>query len=260
MRYAHAAVDRTITLSHATLLPHISGALVWQETATLIVSDLHFEKASASFAARGRHLPPYDTRVTLKRLAALVDPLCAARVICLGDSFHDNDAPERMSDKDAGDLRALTDRANWIWVGGNHDAHLPHGFGGRIVDEFEADGLRFRHALRIGETGIEISGHFHPKATVPARGRPVTRPCFVFDAHRVVLPAFSAFTGGLNVGDAAFAPHFPRGFNLAVLGDAALTLVLVGGCPLIADLEQTPSASYQLRRIEQDFCRASRVR
>ena len=36
-----------------------------------------------------------------------------------------------------------------------------------------------------------------------ARVGGVTRPCFVTDARRVILPAFGAYTGGLDTGDPA---------------------------------------------------------
>ena len=39
---------------------------------------------------RGTLLPPYDTRETLARLAAVIDRYEPARVIALGDSFHDD--------------------------------------------------------------------------------------------------------------------------------------------------------------------------
>lgn len=54
-------MDTTMTLRGAALAPDASGALVWPAERTLVVADLHLEKGSA-FAARGRMLPPYDTR------------------------------------------------------------------------------------------------------------------------------------------------------------------------------------------------------
>jgi hypothetical protein len=55
----------------------------------------------------------------------------------------------------------------------------------------------------------EISGHFHPTATVRLRaGRPAGR-CFVSDDGRLVLPAFGAFTGGPDIFDPAIAGALP---------------------------------------------------
>ncbi|MEM9050011.1 MAG: hypothetical protein AAGC92_14980 [Pseudomonadota bacterium] len=45
-----------------------------------------------------------------------------------------------------------------------------------------------------------MSGHWHPKASVSLRGRRLTRPVFLIDSHRVILPAFGAYSGGLDIG------------------------------------------------------------
>jgi DNA ligase-associated metallophosphoesterase len=210
-----------ILMRGARFEPDLSGALFWRAAGTLIVADLHFEKAS-SFARHGRHLPPYDTVTTLARLEALLERLRPSRVICLGDSFHDIEAGDRMSGGDTARLQSLCASTDWIWVNGNHDPAIPTHFGGRSVESLETEGVTFRHAMDKNEPAVEISGHFHPKATIPARGRHLTRPCFVYDERRIVLPAFGAFTGGLNVGDSAFFPRFPEGFHVAVLGQRKL--------------------------------------
>ncbi|HRK65532.1 MAG TPA: phosphoesterase, partial [Terricaulis sp.] len=57
-----------------------------------------------------------------------------------------------------------------------------------------------------------------PCARVSGRGRSVRRRCFATDGARLVMPAFGAFTGGLNVCDEAFAPLFPEGALALVLG------------------------------------------
>ncbi len=68
--------------------------------------------------------------------------------------------------------------------------------------------------MRLGE----VSGHFHPRAAVATRAGGVARPCFVADARRVVLPAFGAYTGGLDVTAPAIAALFPRGGRAFLLG------------------------------------------
>ena len=81
--------------------------------------------------------------------------------------------------------------------------------------------LTFRHQAVPGTT-YEISGHFHPKASIPARGATVSRPCFVTDGRRVILPALGAYTGGLDVHDRAIAGLFPRGGRIFLLGQDRL--------------------------------------
>ncbi|MEX0808588.1 MAG: ligase-associated DNA damage response endonuclease PdeM [Dongiaceae bacterium] len=216
-----------IRINGAALVADPSGALFWPERATLIVADLHFEKGS-SYAPSGRLLPPYDTTETLVRLAAIVARLAPARIVCLGDSLHDGDAVARISADDRARLAALMDRRDWIWIEGNHDPE-PHGLGGRVLAEWVEGPLLFRHAARIAAqtsrnrkaptvAAGEISGHYHPRAGVNWRGRTVTGRCFVHDGTRLVLPAFGAFTGGLDVADPAIRNLFPRGFRIDLIG------------------------------------------
>ena len=68
----------------------------------------------------------------------------------------------------------------------------------------------------------EVSGHFHPKAAVRTRGRRISGRCFVTDGRRLILPAFGAFTGGLNVLDPALAPLLRPAFRVFVIGQQRL--------------------------------------
>lgn len=194
-----------------------AGVLWWPAEATLVVADLHFEKGSA-FAERGQLLPPYDTRATLERLATVLDRYAPARVICLGDSFHDGRAGGRMAAADRQRLATLAGARDWVWVTGNHDPLPPVGLGGEVVEEFMLAGLVLRHCAVATETGAEISGHFHPKARVDTKSRRVVRPCFVEDGRRLILPAFGAYTGGLSILDPAVQALFASPFRAHLLG------------------------------------------
>ena len=200
---------------HLSLQP--CGALWWAEGGVLVVSDLHLEKGS-SYAARGQMLPPYDTRATLRRIAALIEALAPATVISLGDSFHDRHARPRMAKDDVALVRAMTDGRDWIWIEGNHDPQPPDDLGGRVAHEFQTGALVFRHEPTVGPARGEIAGHLHPCARVAGRGRSVRARCFVSDGERMVMPAYGALTGGLNILDAAFRVLFPRGAVAGVLG------------------------------------------
>ncbi|RVU34248.1 ligase-associated DNA damage response endonuclease PdeM [Hwanghaeella grinnelliae] len=216
-----AAHRTTIRLNGADLEPDLSGALFWRARNTLIVADLHFEKGSA-LASRGQLLPPYDTRSTLKKLNEALHRTEAARVISLGDSFHDGDAGARLPNEDRAALIDLTNRVEWIWVAGNHDPEPPPDLGGTIVEEFTDGPLLFRHEASNRPSAGEVSGHFHPKATVKTRMSRVSARCFVSDGRRLILPSFGAFTGGLNVRDPAIEQHFPQGFNIWLLGRSGI--------------------------------------
>ncbi len=226
-----------------TLLATPAGALWWKEAATLVVADLHLEKGS-SLARRGKLLPPYDTRATLGRLAALIDALAPRRVICLGDSFHDPDGPGRLAAEDASTLAGLARGRDWLWVAGNHDPapdpdlarNLDRGLNrrlpGELVDETVLGPLVFRHQAaggvgdddRDGDGGGwggilgEVSGHFHPKASVLAAGRRLTGRCFATDGRRLILPAFGAYAGGLDVLNPVIATLLAPAFTAHMIG------------------------------------------
>jgi DNA ligase-associated metallophosphoesterase len=193
-----------------------AGALFWPTTSLFVVSDLHLEKGS-SFARNGQLLPPWDTHTTLDRLTVLLRRYEPRTVLALGDSFHDADASSRLPPGELARLRTMTEAHRFIWVQGNHDPTPPNGVGGEWVEAFATTTLTFRHQAKPGTQG-EISGHHHPKAAIPARGGTVSRPCFVTDARRVVMPAFGAYTGGLDVRDPAIIRLFPRGGRVFLLG------------------------------------------
>ena len=199
-----------------------AGALWLSESRTLVVADLHLEKAS-SFARRGMFLPPYDSSATLLSLAALVLRRSPRRVISLGDSFHDSAGHGRLSETDRARLASLQRGREWIWISGNHDAALPSDIEGDIAAEFSLDGLLFRHEPVAGEARCEIAGHLHPAAKVRGRGGSVRRRAFATDATRMVLPAFGVLSGGLNVLDRAFQPLFaPGALRAFLIGDGRL--------------------------------------
>lgn len=194
-----------------------AGALYWPAERLLAVADLHLEKGSAA-AVRGALLPPWDTRTTLDRLAALLRRWQPQTVVALGDSFHDAGGSARLAPADLARLRAIAAVHRVVWVRGNHDPDPPEGLAGDAVDELRLGRLRFCHAARPGPAAGELSGHYHPKARVAARGGGICRPCFVLDGRRLMLPAFGAYTGGLDVGDPAIAALFPRGGRVFLLG------------------------------------------
>jgi hypothetical protein len=163
-------------------------------------------------------LPPYDTADTLRRLAAEVANLDPRTVVFLGDSFHDREGDGRLSPADAAILCATVAGRSLIWVTGNHDPVGPRGLPGQTAAAMALGALRLVHEPAGGAASGEVAGHLHPCARVRARGASVRRRCFVTDGERVVLPAFGALAGGLNVRDPAFRLLFQARPIAAVLG------------------------------------------
>lgn len=201
--------DGLVHLAGAGVRLDVAGVLHWPEKGLVAVADLHFEKGSSS-AVRGSLVPPYDTRVTLAALESVLRRLRPARVVALGDSFHDRKAEGRLADGDADRIRAMTAAHDWIWVTGNHDPLPPRSLGGTACDVAEIGPLRFRHDPQPGAEPGEVAGHLHPCARVGVRGRGLRRRAFASDGRRCVLPAFGAYTGGLNVLDPAWRGLFER--------------------------------------------------
>jgi DNA ligase-associated metallophosphoesterase len=212
---AGANVEARLGGVTVTALP--SGALWIAEAKALIVSDLHLEKGS-SFALRGQMLPPYDTHAALLKLTDLMLSLSPDIIVSLGDSFHDSGGPARMDARDRELLRLLMSRCDWVWVEGNHDGRSAETLGGAVRDVLHLGALVLRHHPTESAAPGEIAGHLHPCAKVTGRGRSVRRRCFATDGARLVMPAFGAYTGGLNICDDAFAPLFPDGACALVLG------------------------------------------
>ena len=206
-----------VKVNGETLLLDAAGAFYWAAERTLVFSDLHFEKGSA-YARSGQMLPPYDTRATLARIEEQVARYSPARVIALGDSFHDRGAADRLDGHERAILLRLGRSAEWIWIAGNHDPEPPDWLGGRVSEEVVIGGLVFRHEPSTARTAGEICGHLHPCKSLTRRGRSLRRRCFLSDGSRLVMPAFGAYAGGLDVRDRAVRMLFGEAFLAYLLG------------------------------------------
>ncbi|HEV7959984.1 MAG TPA: ligase-associated DNA damage response endonuclease PdeM [Rhizomicrobium sp.] len=210
--------DLSVTVNGEALVLDKSGAAWWPRTSTLIFADLHFEKGS-SYARFGQFLPPYDTRATLLRMAEVVARRSAARVIALGDSFHDPLAAARLPAEEFAMLSRLTQSVHFLWITGNHDPLPPSSLRGAVMAEWREGGLVFRHEPLLDAEPGEMAGHLHPCAKVAKYGRGVRRRAFAADTGRMILPAFGAYAGGLDVGDPAIARLFGTRFHAFMLGE-----------------------------------------
>ncbi len=185
----------------------VRGALYLPELRLMVVSDLHLEKGAAN-ARRGRMVPPYDTATTLSLLGRSLALFSPQTVVSLGDSFDDRVGAEHMPDIFRERLTGLMAGRDWIWVSGNHDPDPPKDLGGLCAEEIAIGTLAFRHHPTRRASPGEVAGHLHPGARVVQRGRSVSRRCFATDGVRLVMPAYGAYTGALNIRDRAFAGIF----------------------------------------------------
>ena len=206
-----------LSFAGETFFATAGGALYWGAQQSLLVADLHLEKASW-FARLGQFLPPYDSHATLTALAADVERTGAKRLYCIGDSFHDRFGCERLPANARQLLTELTSKLGWTWIVGNHDPGFADHCGGRIEEEVEVAGIILRHEASRDEPRPEISGHFHPKLRLHLKGRHVSRRCFVASRTKIIMPAFGSLTGGLDA-------HHPE--IVGSVGSNAAALVAV---------------------------------
>ncbi len=208
-----------------------SGALYWPAQTLMVVSDLHLGKSARAARFGGAQLPPYETTETLTRLSTDLAATKARSVICLGDSF---DAPMLQSVLPEADLLTLTTLQaglDWTWIEGNHDPG-PVQLGGTHRRSITIGALHFRHIAEPTPTPGEVTGHYHPKATLSLRGRSLTRPCFLFDETRLILPAYGAFTGGLHSRNPALTRLMTPNAQAILTGPKPCKIPMPGRAPL----------------------------
>ncbi|HEX2656047.1 MAG TPA: ligase-associated DNA damage response endonuclease PdeM [Xanthobacteraceae bacterium] len=223
-------------IADVDLVLDAAGALYWPDQHLLVLADLHLEKGS-SYARRGTLLPPYDSAATLAGVRRLIAHYAPRLVIALGDSFHDIDGPDRLASADRRSLLDLQRGREWIWVTGNHDPHPVKGVGGTFAAFLAIGRLIFRHEPSsenaVASEGVlgEIAGHLHPVARIVSRGRGIRRRCFAGNVNRLVMPAFGAYAGGLNIRDAAFANLFDSlAFTAHLLGNERIYSFTAAHC------------------------------
>ena len=101
----------------------------------------------------------------------------------------------------------------------------------RPSNQVAIGGLVFRHEPSHLPRPGEIAGHLHPCATVSLRGKSLRRRCFAADGTRLVMPAFGAYAGGLNVRDRVIASLFGAlSFTAHMLGDRRIYAFAAANC------------------------------
>ncbi len=207
----------------ASALP--SGALWWGEGSVLVVSDMHLGKSDRVARRSGSLLPPYETKSTLERLRSDLDSTRADCVISLGDGFDDDLATTSLSEDCLGTLKSLMRGRDWVWITGNHDP-APVKLGGVCAREHARGPFLFRHIALDDHAGtsVEISGHFHPKLKLSTRAGTISRPAFLWDNDRLMMPAYGAYTGGLSVTDPAIRNFFSEDASAILTGTTPIAI------------------------------------
>jgi DNA ligase-associated metallophosphoesterase len=190
------------------------GILFWLEKKIAIVSDLHLEKGS-SFASLGQFIPPYDSEETLKKLINFLKTHEVQTIILLGDTFHDGGALNRMSLKVKSIFDSLVENYEIIFVLGNHENKMKSAFI-KFYERYIVDDIHFLHEAVL-EKKYQISGHFHPVASLKINSKKITEKCLIHSENHLIMPAFGEFTGGLNINNPVFKPFLNRNYYIYFL-------------------------------------------
>ena len=190
------------------------AALYWPEQDCLLLADLHFEKGSY-LSQYASPVPRYDSRATLKSIAALLACYAPHRVLCLGDSFHDIHAFERFLADDVAQLKALVlSVEEWIWLEGNYDPQVPEALDGLRAESYplrtrQGELIHCRHIPQDND-GLQIVGHFHPKAWFASGKRRFRGKSLVTTDTLMLMPALGQYTGGLSIEDEVLTTLAPK--------------------------------------------------
>lgn len=172
-----------VTFAGAEMIARPSGGLFWPKWRALIVADLHLGKSERMARRSGVLLPPFEGAETLGRLQAEVAALRPDMTFLLGDTFDDDlTGQDHLLDP----LRDLTELH---LIHGNHDQT-------KGAPCLRLDGIALRHQADIYDMP-DISGHFHPKLTIAGR----RHRAFLIGRDHLILPAFGAYTGGMDATD-----------------------------------------------------------
>ncbi|MEX2217631.1 MAG: ligase-associated DNA damage response endonuclease PdeM [Phycisphaerales bacterium] len=205
--------------AEVVLLPQ--RAVFWPSARTLLIADLHLGKCE-TIRAHGGPMPESILRADLDRLSAVLTRTEAARLIILGDLLHAAIGVTDWLVDVVGEWRRRHAGVEFLAVPGNHDSRLE-----AVADPWRlrpvppgfADGpFAFCHHPCESDTHYIWAGHVHPLAALRSRRDELDLPCFWLAPRTGVLPAFSAFTGGLalrpRAGERLFAIAEGRVFEL----------------------------------------------
>jgi DNA ligase-associated metallophosphoesterase len=181
-------------------------SIYWEEQKALIVSDLHFGK-TGHFRKSGIAVPQSVFKEDIQRLVAQIQFFKPSVLLVVGDMFHSHANKElELFEKWRDDFSHLNIRL----IKGNHDILQKKWYTQCGIELFEPaltiSEFCFQHDPgkcneQKGNSPLYVfSGHIHPGITISGIGKQSLRfPCFYFTESYCVLPAFSRFTGTVNV-------------------------------------------------------------
>ncbi len=194
----HVIHDNTFWLS-------AERCMYWEEKKALIIADLHLGK-TGHFRKWGIAVPQTVFKEDLHRLFALIEHFKPEQLLIIGDMFH-SEANREMDFfmRWRNDLSTLAIHL----IKGNHDI-LHDGWYEKACikitkEHSTVDTFCFVHDInqvhnKQQEQTYFFSGHIHPGVNIKSSSRQsLSFPCYYFNQHYAILPAFSRFTGFVTI-------------------------------------------------------------
>jgi len=120
-----------------------------------------------------------------------------------------------MSSKVKSIFDSLVENYEIIFVLGNHENKMKSAFI-KFYERYIVDDIHFLHEAVL-EKKYQISGHFHPVASLKINSKQITEKCLIHSENHIIMPAFGEFTGGLNINNPVFKPFLNRNYYIYFL-------------------------------------------
>lgn len=179
--------------------------MIWRETETLVLADLHLGKAT-HFRKAGIGVPLEVETANLDKLAQLILDHKVKRVLMLGDLFHSH---HNSAWEDFKDFLSKFSTLPFVLVKGNHDILPAAAYTADNLQVYEEELVEgpflFTHIplAKARNELYNVCGHLHPGVLLRGRGRQsIKLPCFHFAQKVLIVPAFGAFTGTAKISSA----------------------------------------------------------
>lgn len=174
------------------LLPE--KAIYWVEKQTLILGDLHLGKAG-HFRKSGIPISELVHSKDIIQIEKLINRYQPVRVVFLGDLFHSDYNQSWQPFKKWIETKA---DIHFQLILGNHDILHPEQYQIKnleVLDRLDESPFTFTHEPTQSSM-YNLAGHLHPAIRLRGKGRQsIKLPCFYFNQHQGILPAFGHFTG-----------------------------------------------------------------
>jgi DNA ligase-associated metallophosphoesterase len=187
---------KEIKINDQTFILTNQRAVFWKESKILILSDLHLGK-TAHFRKNGIALPSQIIENDLNRLANLLRHFETQKMMVVGDFIH---AGKNSEFETFHEWTTQFENLEIQLIKGNHDRIAPQNLLEIGVTSIHFNILEkeilFSHENVENTSSFVISGHIHPGVSLKTGIRRYLKlPCYIYTEKKLILPAFSQFTG-----------------------------------------------------------------